>query len=187
MTLARDVRPNGPGGAIVRAADGIAAAIAAELRAAVRDGLAWLVAVPEADSQRRPRPGGWSPRQIIGHLIDSASNNHGRFVRGALEDPLVFATYDQEAWVSLQRYEEQDWTGLLERWAAFNEQVAIAVEHIPDTALQRVRREHNFDRIAWQTVAAGEPASLEYFIRDYIGHLRHHLAQVAAIIGPPSR
>ena len=183
MTGTRDVTPDGSAAIAV----GIGRAIAGELRAAVSEALRWLVALPEDESQRRPRPGGWSPREIIGHLIDSASNNHGRFVRGALDASLVFATYDQEAWVELQRYHDQDWTALLERWAALNEQVAVAIERIPDTTLQRMRREHNFDRIAWKTVAASEPVTLEYFIRDYIGHLRHHLDQIAAIVAPRPR
>ena len=183
MTSTQGAVPDGaPGTAIA-----IAAGMAAELRAAVSEALRWLVAVPEAETSRRPRPGGWSPREIVGHLIDSASNNHGRFVRAALEPGLVFPTYDQEAWVALQGYQEQDWTTLLERWGAFNEQVALVIAHIPDAALQRTRHQHNLDRIAWQTVAASEPTTLEYFIRDYIGHLRHHLTQIAAIVGPQSR
>jgi len=179
MTTAQGVRPNG--------ATITATALAAELRAAVGDAMQWMVAIPEAESGRRPRADGWSPREIIGHLIDSASNNHGRFVRGALEDSLVFAPYDQDAWVRLQRYQEQPWGALLDRWAAFNEQVAVAIDGIDETALTRQRGEHNFDRIGWKTIAASEPSTLEYFIRDYIGHLRHHLAPVAEIIGPRSR
>ena len=176
MTIVQDVRPNG--------ATATAIALAAELRAAVRDGLRWMTAVPESESGRRPRPRGWSPKEIVGHLIDSASNNHGRFVRGALDESLVFAPYDQEGWVTLQRYQEQGWGALLERWAAFNEQVAVSIEGIPETALTRQRAQHNFDRIAWKTIAASEATTLEYFIRDYIGHLRHHLAQVASLVGP---
>lgn len=183
MTNTREVLPDGAPGMTT----GLARSIAAELRGAVSDALRWLVAIPEEESQRRPRPGGWSPREIVGHLIDSASNNHGRFVRGALEASLVFATYDQEAWVELQGYQNQDWTALLERWAAFNEQVAVVIERIPDGTLERLRHEHNLDRIAWKTVAASEPTTLEYFIRDYVGHLRHHLAQIAAVAGPRPR
>jgi len=186
MIQAKVAMPDGADGTTTATGGTLGGEIAAELRGAVSEARAWLAAVPEAESCRRPRPGGWSPREIIGHLIDSASNNHGRFVRGALEDSLVFATYDQEAWVALHRYHDQVWAALLERWTAFNEQLAVAVEHIADSALTRRRREHNFDRIAWKTVAASEPATLEYLIRDYIGHLRHHLAQVAAITGPPS-
>jgi hypothetical protein len=175
--------PNGVIGVTTLIGGELGGELGAELRAAVKEGRAWLIAVPESESRRRPRPGGWSPREIIGHLIDSASNNHGRFVRGALEESLVFAAYDQEAWVALQRYEEQEWLPLLDRWAAFNEQVAVTIEHLADATLTRQRREHNFDRIAWKPVAAREPTTLEYFIRDYIGHLRHHLAQLAAIVG----
>jgi len=183
MTMARDVRPDDA----TAASSTTARALAAELRAAVSDAVVWMVAIPDAESQRPPRPGGWSPREIIGHLIDSASNNHGRFVRGALEESLVFAPYDQEAWVAHHRYGDQEWSVLLERWAAFNEQVALAIEHIADGTLTRVRREHNFDRIAWKTIAAGDATTLEYFIRDYLGHLRHHLAQIAAMVEPRSR
>lgn len=161
---------------------GLGSSIAGELRAAVHDALEWLSAAPNGETAARPRAGAWSAREIIGHLIDSASNNHGRFVRAALADSLVFPTYDQEQWVALQRYAEQDWSALLLRWTAFNEQVASSVESLPDDALTRVRREHNLDRIAWKPVPKGESVTLEYFVRDYIGHLRHHLAQVAAIV-----
>ena len=154
-------------------------AIAAELRAAVREALHWLSDVAPERSEHRPAPNAWSAREIIGHLIDSASNNHGRFVRGALEDSLVFPGYDQDAWVAFHQYQCQDWKELLQRWSAFNEEVAAAIERIPDDVLSRARRDHSFDRIAWRTVPATEPTTLEYFIRDYIGHLRHHLAQLA--------
>lgn len=179
MTSILHARPDAPAAG--------AAAIAAELRAGVGESLGWLRTIQEVETARRPRPGGWSPREIVGHLIDSASNNHGRFVRGALGDSLVFAPYDQEAWVALQRYQEQPWAALLERWAAFNEQVAVAIESIDNATLTRQRRDHNFDRIAWKTIAASEPTTLEYFVRDYIGHLRHHLAQLDALVGPRSR
>ena len=180
MTSTRDPSPDA-------ATATVAAALASELRTAVSHGLQWLNAVSESDSRRRPRSEGWSPREIVGHLIDSASNNHGRFVRGALEDALVFAPYDQEGWVALQRYQEQRWGALLQRWAAFNEQVAVSIENIDEATLTRRRAEHNFDRIAWKTIAAGEPATLEYFISDHIGHLRHHLAQIAEIVGARPR
>lgn len=180
MTSTRDIAPDA-------ATATTANALAAELRGAVSEGLRWMRAVPESENRRRSRPGGWSPREIVGHLIDSASNNHGRFVRGALEESLVFAPYDQEGWVTLQRYQDQGWAALLERWAAFNEQVALSIESLDESTLTRSRGEHNFDRIAWKTIAANEPTTLAYFIRDYIGHLRHHLAQIEALVGPRPR
>jgi hypothetical protein len=161
--------------------------IASELRETVADALVWLRKLPGDADGRRPAPNKWSPREIIGHLIDSASVNHERFVRAQLQDSLVFATYEQDLWVSRQGYHEQDWNGLLARWAAFNEQVASTVEHIADRDMTRSRIDHNLHMIAWRTISPTAPATLEYFVSDYVGHLRHHLAQISAIAGLDAR
>lgn len=161
---------------------GDAAALARELTDAVGDASPWLGSIPFERTALRPRPGGWSPREIIGHLIDSAFNNHGRFVRAALADSMVFATYDQDAWVAVQRYQEDDdWQLMLARWAFLNHQLAWTIGHIPEERLVLPRGEHNLDRIAWKPVPTDEPVTLAWFIRDYIGHLRHHLTQIAAL------
>jgi hypothetical protein len=159
----------------------IAAELAFELIASIGNASGWLPKIPVGRTGERPRRGGWSAREIMGHLIDSASNNHGRFVRAALDDSMVFPTYDQEGWVAVQHYQDEHWQTLLHRWQSFNDQIASTILHIPAERLTIARREHNLDRIAWKTVAANEPVTLAYFIRDYIGHLAHHLAQIAAL------
>jgi hypothetical protein len=61
------------------------------------------VSLPALSPERaaaRPAPGKWSPKEIVGHLIDSASNNHGRFVRAQLRDDLRFDGYEQAEWVT---------------------------------------------------------------------------------------
>ena len=73
-----------------------------ELREAVNSVTPKLLALGEA-SAKRPAPGKWSPREIIGHLVDSATNNYGRFVRGQLQDELVFPGYAQDDWVRIGR------------------------------------------------------------------------------------
>lgn len=161
--------------------------IASELRETVADALIWLRTMDGESDTRRPAPRKWSPREIIGHLIDSASVNHERFVRAQLKQDLVFPTYEQDLWVARQGYHEQNWNSLLARWAAFNEQVASTVEHIADRDMTRPRVDHNLHMIAWRTVSPTSPATLEYFITDYVGHLRHHLAQVSAIAGLDTR
>ena len=72
-----------------------------------------LLAVSDADAGRSPAPGKWSKKEIIGHLIDSAANNHGRFVRAQLQEDLIFLGYDQDAWVRLQHYRERSWNDLV--------------------------------------------------------------------------
>lgn len=127
---------------------------------------------------KHPLPGKWSPREIIGHLIDSASNNHQRFVRANLQDDLIFPGYEQDSWVALQRYQGVDWAELLGLWESFNRHLARVMDAIPDAVRTRAHRNHNFHEIAWQTVPASQPATLDYFLHDYVAHMRHHLRQI---------
>jgi hypothetical protein len=69
---------------------------------------------PAAAAPSRPSGSGWSRREELGHLIDSAVNIHARFVRAALEPAFEGPTYDQEGWVSVHRYREIPWTELVE-------------------------------------------------------------------------
>jgi hypothetical protein len=112
-----------------------------------------LLMYSDADASHRPAPGKWSKKEIIGHLLDSASNNHGRFVRAQLQDDLVRA------------------------WHAYNLQIAHIMEAADTEALTRPRARHNLHELAWKEVPQSEPATLDYFMRDYVGHLKHHLGQ----------
>ena len=143
--------------------------------------------LPDQHARARLRPGKWSIKEIIGHLIDSASNNHWRFVEAQLRDDLVFPGYDQDAWVGRQQYQEAPWPELVTLWAAFNHQLIHVVTMTPATTLERERAVHNLDELAWRPVPRSEPVTLAYFIRDYVEHLEHHLVQVRAIAnGLPS-
>ncbi len=152
--------------------------IARELRLAVDDASQRLGVIPEDKASQPVAPGKWSPKEIIGHLVDSASNNHGRFVRAQLTDDLFFPGYDQEAWVRVQQYSRASWPDLIALWRGFNHHIARLVEQIPSEIGTRQRTRHNLDQIAWKTVATDKPVTLEYFVRDYVAHLKHHLSQI---------
>jgi hypothetical protein len=137
-----------------------------------------LLAVPDALTTARPAPGKWSPREIIGHLIDSASNNHRRFVLAQQQDDLVFPGYQQDAWVAAQRYQDAPWEELVSLWRGFNLHLARVMEAAPESERTRPRTRHNLHQIAFRTIPEDQPATLEYFMRDYVDHLEHHLRQI---------
>lgn len=151
---------------------------AEELRATVERVTPRLLAMSDADSGRRPAPNKWSPREVIGHLIDSASNNHQRFVRAQFQDDLMFTGYDQDAWVRTQKYQDEPWRDLVTLWRTFNLHIAHVIESVPADVRTRTHTRHNFDALAWAPVAAGAPTTLDYFMSDYVGHLKHHLRQI---------
>lgn len=120
----------------------------------------------EADVSASPGVGRWSRKEILGHLIDSAANNHQRVVRGQLSSSVVLG-YDQVAWVQANAYRRRVWSELVELWVALNRHLAHAVEGVSAARLGT-------------PCAAGdeEPKPLEWWIRDYVRHLRHHVAQI---------
>ena len=151
---------------------------AVRLRAALDAAEPLLRSISDEQSAQPLAAGKWSPRQVIGHLIDSASNNHQRFVRSALQDEMVFPPYAQEEWVAVQRYQETSWSELLTLWLAFNRHMASVMASIPREARERVRSHHNLDQIATYPPAHPAEATLEYFMRDYVDHLERHMRQI---------
>jgi len=150
----------------------------AELRGAIEKYTPLLERMSDEETRRRPQLGKWCPREIIGHLIDSASNNHQRFIRAQFQDDLVFPGYAQDAWVSAQKYREAPWGQLLELWRSFNLHIARVMEAAPETQRLRATVHHNLDELAWKPIPRDAPATLDYFMADYVAHLKHHLNQI---------
>ena len=137
-----------------------------------------LLALGDDASMRRPAPGKWSPREIIGHLIDSASNNHQRFVRTRGREDLVVEGYQQDDWVSAQRYQDAPWIELVILWQLYNRHLARVMSATPAADRQRERADHNLDQRAFRPAPRERSTTLEYFMSDYVDHLEHHLRQV---------
>lgn len=141
--------------------------MAEDLRLRVEHELSALLALSEDVSATPSRPGGWTPRQELGHLIDSATNNHARFVAGALQGNYTGPTYDADGWVGLHGYSEMAWASLIEFWRQYNLLLARVIARIPDEKLE-----------APCTIGGGAPATLRFVIEDYILHMQHHLDQL---------
>jgi DinB superfamily len=141
-----------------------------------------LLAMDDERTSRRPFPGKWSPREIIGHLVDSASNNHQRFVRAAFQDDLVFVGYAQDDWVAVQKYQDAPWADLVTLWASFNQHLSRVMMAIPEAVRLKSHTRHNLDGLAFRPVSAESPTTLDYFMDDYVRHLQHHLKQIPGIL-----
>jgi hypothetical protein len=120
---------------------------------------------------------------VIGHLIDSAANNHRRFVLAQRSDDLLFDGYDQELWIAVQPYQESSWADLVTLWSGYNRHLARLIAATPVEVLRKRRARHNLHVVSWRPVPESEPATLEYFMDDYVRHLEHHLAQAFRALG----
>ena len=146
------------------------APIASNLGRTVAQAKPLLLKLDNADTSARPSENKWAKKEILGHLLDSASNNHQRFVRAALQGSLTFPGYDQNALVDLQNYAEIDWNFLVDFWATYNRFLAHVIGQLPEQA-------------ATVTCDIGNnpSATLACIAEDYVAHLKHHLNQ---ILGP---
>jgi hypothetical protein len=89
--------------------------------------------------------------------------------------------YDQDAWVTLQRYQDAPWPELVILWSEYNLHLARVFVAMPAATRERLRHPHNLDERAFRPVSVKEPVTLDYFMRDYVEHLKHHVAQITAL------
>ncbi|HKR11076.1 MAG TPA: DinB family protein [Pyrinomonadaceae bacterium] len=152
-----------------------------DFHATVMEATFRLQAITPEQSAQQPSPDKWSIKQVLGHLIDSAANNHQRFVRAQFTDDLVFPGYEQEKWVDAQQYNDEPWDDLLQLWHFYNLHLAHVIAAIPEEKLMQARIHHNLDEIALHAVDKKDTATLDYFVRDYLVHMKHHLDQIYAL------
>jgi hypothetical protein len=140
---------------------------AESLLKAIETALPGLQSIPETQASKKPAPDKWSAKEIIGHLIDSAANNHQRFVRAQFGiTNLQPYRYAQDQWVSVQHYQSADWPALLSLWHYYNVHLAHVIAHIQPELL-------DVQLDVWD-----EPATLRFVAEDYVRHLKHHLNQI---------
>ena len=149
-----------------------------DLETTVDEAAASLMKLSERVVTWKPKPTAWSAKEIIGHLIDSAANNHQRFVRAAQQDHLVFSGYEQDYWVRAQDYATAPWNEIVTLWRTYNRHLARVMAAVPADVRYRQHTKHNMQQLGWQPYAADAPASVDDLMRDYVLHLKHHLKQV---------
>ena len=126
-----------------------------------------LATIPEVAADAKPDPKRWSKKEILGHLIDSAGNNHQRFVRAQLTPRLEFPTYQQESWVDTQSYATEPWGDLVNLWAQLNRHLLHVVKAMPESVLT-----HEC------VIGTGAPKPLRDLVTGYLDHVDNHLRQI---------
>ncbi|HYG40897.1 MAG TPA: DinB family protein [Cytophagales bacterium] len=127
-----------------------------------------FLSIPEKDIYDKPFPNKWSKKEILGHLIDSATNNHHRFIRSYLEPGIIkIVPYDQEKWVELNGYQNISASEILNFWIAYNKHILNFITSIPEAKLN-----NKFDN------GSRDLITLAFLINDYVDHMEHHITQI---------
>lgn len=124
--------------------------------------------ITDEDWDAKPNPIKWSKKELLGHLIDSASNNLRRLIVGQYEQGTKII-YDQDKWVAYQNYQEMNINDIKSLWELLNRQIAVVISRIPQSKL---------DNTCDTGIGKAEVHSLVYFIEDYSVHLKYHLKQI---------
>lgn len=109
-------------------------------------------------------------KQILGHLIDSASNNHQRMVRLQYsKDLLFFPDYrqDNDLWIALQDYQNADWANLIQLWKFYNLHIIHVITSVDVTKLDNY----------WCDFE-GTKVTLKEMIEGYLDHLHLHMKEI---------
>lgn len=138
----------------------------AELSTLIADIPTALYQMPDEEFSFKPSADKWSKKEILGHLIDSATNNHHRFVRSQFENTPVI-TYDQNNWNRFSYYQHMDKQQVIDFWAMYNKQILALMEQMPAAQLTKKCN-----------TGGAESLTIEYLFADYLAHLKHHLKQI---------
>jgi hypothetical protein len=150
--------------------------VAQDLRKAIDVARPRLLSIAESKASEKPYPDKWSIKESLGHLVDSASNNHQRIVRMQEVADIGKFAYEQLHWVSSQHYQSEQWHNVVNIWYFFNKHLAYIIEHIHPASLNNTC-----------DIDYPEPATLRFVAEDYVRHLQHHLDQIFSDVDPRQR
>jgi hypothetical protein len=138
------------------------------LEQVVQNELPLLEAISDLNAGIRPDGDlSWSPKEELGHLIDSAANNHARFVHALIEPEFRGDSYAQNDWVTVHRYQEMPWLTIVNFWYRYNNFIASLLARVPENKLQTLC-----------FVGSDKGVSLDFLVSDYVLHMRHHLDHI---------
>jgi hypothetical protein len=123
----------------------------------------------EESASRRPDQSGWTLKEIAGHLVDSAANNHQRITRLQLVPDLQFPGYENEKWLAAEHWNGLSWREILNLFLSYNLFLVHLIRNVDPENL--AHRWFGRDRLGERIY------TLEEIIIDYRKHLQEHLEQ----------
>jgi len=106
----------------------------------------------------------WTLKEMVSHLIDSASNNHQRIIRLQIDKKLIFPAYEAETWKNITKIKDFDFTELINLWKGYNYFILHLIKNISENDLENI----------WEI--NGKSLTLKFIIEDYFGnHLDLHI------------
>lgn len=151
-------------------------AVAQQIRTIIDIAKPRLLSIGETRAAEKPYPDKWSMKEILGHLVDSASTNHQRIVRMQQLPDIGKFGYEQQHWVNSQHYRTERWDHLVNLWYFYNKHLAHIIEHIDPASLTHVC-----------DIDYPKPATLQFVAEDYVRHAQHHLDQIFSGAEPRNR
>ena len=130
------------------------------LRKIVSDTAAEMALISAQGFTHKGSPDLWSKKEVLGHLIDSAYNNHQRFLRATTQADFIFQGYDQDQWVLQNNYQNRPQEEVIDTWVTVNQHLAVLLEGLPKELLTQETTQHNFHNICMNRPKEGETSSL---------------------------
>lgn len=141
---------------------------ASEIESLIESWRRTLLDIDAASAHAKPTSDRWSISEVLGHLVDSACNNHQRFVRAQHCSDFIFPKYEQNEWVAAANYRGGDWESLVELWYHYNRQLVVLIRNIRTSSLSTPC-----------TITPYETCTLGFLVGDYLDHMKHHITILA--------
>lgn len=137
-----------------------------------------IQSLPENELSFKLSPEKWSKKEILGHLCDSAFNNHSRFVRAQFEEqPFKIVPYEQNEWVKLNNYQNMKIEDICNLWVTLNRQIVVVISNMPE---DKLGIECDLGNAAFRE--GDVEKSLLWLVEDYLVHMEYHLRQIISDI-----
>lgn len=135
-----------------------------------------LLALPKEVIIERRNSQNRTIKQIVGHMVDSASNNTHRIIHLQYQQsPLIFPDYanlgNNDRWIAIQNYQDEEWNNLVQLWKYTNIHIVHVIQNINTEKLDNV----------WIS-ALNEKISLKAMVVDFPRHFKLHCDEINELI-----